>query len=372
MSSVNCEFTDFSLQYTDQDLQYGSDPFLFYLDYSLVPMRTQVAVNKKKKAGLPLKLRLKAWWEGYDADEIRQRIVERMPEEESKAVEAPAAPDKSKSSLVEEELNPWDAEKLNIAQYIWGEGFCGPGGPDYIITLSKLMALSPEMSMLQLGAGIGGPARVLVEKFGVWITGYEESDILVEKGREMSKMAGMEKKADIHLYDPEDFEGFDRKFDRAFARETLFTIQDKEQIIAELEENLKPGGLFLITDYMLGSDAVIGTDTYKQWRVGERSTPYPCLVDDMVDLLKKYHFQVRVNEDISDQYIDMINHAWAGADETAAALAKQENGPKLIQTLMREAEFWTRRKKMLESGDLKLHRLVANKKSGGPGAMSDW
>lgn len=326
--------------------------------------------QKGKDASVPLKLRLKAWWEGYDTDDIKKRITERQPHEEPKAnepaFEAPKAP------ATAENLDPWDNATVDIAQYIWGKGFCGPGGPDYIVSLSKLLALSPEMSMLQIGAGLGGPARVLVDRFGVWITGFEESANLVEKGRKLSKMAGLEKKAQLEQYEPESFDGFDRKYDRALSKEALYTIEDKGAMIAKIEDKLKPGGLFLLTEYVISSDSVLGKDRYKEWVVGERSHPYPVLSDELVEMLKKNRLQVRVSEDISMQYVDMINKAWAGADEVAAKLAKREDGTIMIQTLMREAEFWTRRKKMLETGDLKLWRIVANKKSGGPSMMSDW
>lgn len=310
---------------------------------------------------------MKAWWEGYDTDDIKKRLKERQPDLPP-AEEQKEAPKK----ISVDTLDPWDEETIDIAQYIWGKGFCGPGGPDYIVALSKLLALSPEMSMLQLGASIGGPARVLVERFGVWITGYEESATMVDKGNKLSKMAGLERKAMLNQYDPENVEDFDRKFDRALSKEALFTIQNKNNIIAKIEDKLKPGGLFLMTEYVLGSDAVMGKDRYKEWVVGERHHPYPVLAEEMVDLVKKNNLQVRVSEDISMQYIDMINQAWAGADEVAAKLAKQDDGTQKIQVLMREAEFWTRRKKLLESGDLKLWRIVANKKSGGPSMMSDW
>lgn len=317
---------------------------------------------------MPMGLRLKAWWEGYDPDEIKNRIAART------VVEEPAAEEASKSvgPLTPENIDPWDEETVDIAQYIWGKGFCGPGGPEYIVALSKLLALSPEMSMLQIGASIGGPARVLADRFGVWMTGYEESATLVEKGNKLSKMAGLERKAIITQYDPESVESFDRKFDRAFSKEALFTIQDKNNIIAKVEEKLKPGGLFLMTEYVLGSDAALGKDRYKEWVVGERTHPYPIPADELVAMVKKNNLQVRVSEDISMQYIEMITKAWAGADEVAAKLAKQEDGTQKIQILMREAEFWTRRKKLLELGDLKLWRIVANKKSGGPSMMSDW
>jgi len=314
-----------------------------------------------------LGLRLKAWWEGYDTDDIKDRLRDRAPA----AVAEPEAK-KKVEQIDPDKLDPWDTATVDIAQYIWGKGFCGPGGPDYIISLSKLLALSPEMSMLQIGAGLGGPARVLVDRFGVWITGYEQSQTLVDSGLKLSKMAGLEKKAVLESYEIEGFDGFSRKYDRAISKEALFTIQDKNAMVGYIEDKLKPGGLFLMTEYVIGSDAVIGKDSYKEWVAGERHKPYPVLSDDLVDILKSNRMQVRVSEDISRQYVDMINKAWAGADEVAAKLAKREDGAIMIQTLMREAEFWTRRKKLMESGDLKLWRIVANKKSGGPSMMSDW
>lgn len=323
--------------------------------------------TSKKEPKVGLGLRLKAWWEGYDPDDIKQRLKERQPIE----VAAPKdEPEKQQASA--DTLDPWNEETIDIAQYVWGKGFCGPGGPDYIISLSKLLALSPEMSMLQIGAGLGGPARVLVDRFGVWITGYDTSESLVEKGRKLSKMAGLDKKAVLEYYDPDNFDGFGRKFDRAISKEALFTIEDKAGMVAKIEEKLKPGGLFLMTEYVIDSDSVLGKDRYKEWMVGERSHPFPVLSTELVEILKANRMQVRVSEDISMQYIEMINQAWAGADEVASKLAQQENGAQMIQTLMREAEFWTRRKKLLETGDLKLWRIVANKKSGGPSMMSDW
>ena len=325
--------------------------------------------EKGNKAGpkVPLKLRLKAWWEGYDEKDIAQRLADRQPA-------APAEPKKKDKPAPSGDapIDPWDEDKVNINQYIWGPGFCGPGGPEYIIQLSKLMALSPEMSMLQIGAGLGGPARVLVDRFGVWITGYEESKHLVDKGMEMSTKLGVEKKAQLVEYLPEETSEFDRRFDRAMAKEALFTIQNKKQIIAAVEEKLKPGGLFLVTDYVLGSDATMGKDRYKEWRVGERREPFPVMAEELVEHMKSVRLQVRVSEDITMSYIEMINKAWAGADEVAAKLAREDDGSRLIQVLMQEAEFWTRRKKLMESGDLRLWRIVANKKSSGPSMMSDW
>ncbi len=322
---------------------------------------------------VPIGLRLKAWWEGYDSDEIAARLAERNACDGISDLNDTSAEKKPPDTLdAALPVDPWDEETIEIAHYVWGDGFCGPGGPEYIVGLSKLLALSPEMSMVQLGAGLGGPARTLVDRFGVWVTGYEASEQLVAAGNKLSKIAGMEKKAEISYYNPEEHDEFDRQFDRILSKEALFTIKNKSGMIRAVEEKLKPGGLVLITDYVVADDSVYTKDTYKQWRVGEPTDPCPSTADQLKGLIKGVKLQVRVSEDITDEYIKLINHAWAGADKVATKLVKQENGTALIQTLMREAEFWARRKKMLESGDLRLWRIVANKKAGLTTGMSDW
>lgn len=329
------------------------------------------AQSDKKSVKIPLKLRIKAWWEGYDSSEIEARLALRAGD--NSAVEQIPKEKKAPETLDEVlPVDPWDEDTIDIAQYVWGDGFCGPGGPEYIVGLSKLLALSPEMSMIQLGAGLGGPARTLVDRFGVWVTGYDDSEQLVGAGNELSKIAGLSKKAVLSHYEPEEFEEFERQFDRVLAKEAFFTIQNKAGMIRAIEDKLKPGGLMLITEYVVADESVYAKDSYKQWRVGERADPCPLTADEFKKLLKDVKLQVRVSEDITQDYIKLINRAWAGADKVAARLAKEENGAALIQTLMREAEFWSRRKRMLEAGDILLWRFVANKKASLATGMSDW
>jgi len=49
------------------------------------------------------------------------------------------------------------------------------------------------MSILDLGAGLGGPARILVEKLSLWITSREISAELARAGMDLSIAAGMAK-----------------------------------------------------------------------------------------------------------------------------------------------------------------------------------
>jgi len=325
---------------------------------------------------LPFKMRLKAWWKGYDPAEVARLLRERQPHEapRSRPVPPPLPPGAVAPEDIDLPFDPWDAQRIEIAQYVWGEGFCGPGGPDHIVSMSKLLALSPEMSLLEIGSYLGGPARTLAEKFGAWVTGFEESPRLVDLANQKSLMTGLAKKAEIHVFDPNTLEKFDRKYDRAFAKETFFTIEKKAKLLGLLEEHLKPGGLFLITDFVLASESVVATYTFNAWRDCEtaRRRPYMVTAKELADMCKKARFTVRVDEDVSKDYIDLVNKAWAGADRVAARIGGQADSEALLRTLLKEAEFWNLRVSMLESGQLQLRRLVGSKRAEKPSMMSDW
>jgi len=331
---------------------------------------------------LPLKLKLKAWWEGYDAQEFAERMGIGLGSEKddehngSSASDAAAAPEPAAEDkedlLAPSDGDAWSDARAAVSQLIWGEGYCGPGGSEQIISMTQLLALDPKMSMLVVGASLGGPARALSQNFGVWITGLEASGKLVQQGNEISKVKGMAKKVTLAQYDPEDVAKFDRNYDRIFAKESLFTVEKKKDLIAHLFDATKKEGLFLLTDYVLGSESVVMKEEFREWRDREPTRPFCVLSDELEGMVKNAGFAVRVSEDISKQYIDLISKAWKDAGTVVAELMKSEDGKHLIDPLLSEAEFWARRSKMLQSGQLQVWRILAYKTGGGGKMMSDW
>lgn len=321
----------------------------------------------KPQIKIPFWTRLRVWWEGYDIQDVEKRLLEQAKKPD-RAEPVLATPPEPVDPVLP--VTPWDNRRIEIAQYIWGEGYCGPGGPEHVIALSKLLALSPEMSALVVGAGLGGPSRVLAQEFGVWITGVEEIRELADAGMELSHRAGLTKKAEIQHYDPKSAD-FHRNFDRAFAKEALFTVEDKQELLQAIQKKLKTDSLFLMTDYFIARDGVVSNPAFVEWKDKEPIKPFPVTVDEMLELLKRAGFSVRVNEDVTEQYTSMIARAWAEADKVIAKLLAQgENGRALVDVLMREAEFWSRRSKLLETDVLQVHRILASKKM--TKTMSNW
>lgn len=327
----------------------------------------------KKIAKIPLSLRLKAWWEGYDTEDLARYLAKRQPAAEPPA---PPAPEKKAPELPvitplqgEAEpdpvlpIDPWDQNRIDVAQLIWGRGFCGPGGPEYVIAMSKLLTLTPEMSMMHLGAGLGGPARTLAEHFGVWVTGYETSESLVAAGSELSAIAGLAKKASLTYLDLDEPRPFERKYDRALVDDFLSLIPDKQDLLVRIEESLKPDGLCLITDYFLASDRTLEHPDYRDWMLKEPRKPCLVHVDELVEILQRAGYNVRVNDDLSADYVTLIDQTWAGADQIVAQLYAQPGQAQLVNVVCKEAELWARRARLLRGGHVTYRRLLAAKRS---------
>lgn len=314
---------------------------------------------------LPLRVRLRGWWEGYDLAELQARLDALGPQN-------PAGSD-SKGGEKEPGLaldgtrwdKAWDENRVKAAEMIWGEGYCGPGGPEYIINLSKRLSLTPEMSLLNVGAGMGGGARTLAKNFGVWVDGIEGTAGLAEIGMEMSVMAGLEKKATVTHYDFEALTPFTRTYDRVLSKESIFTVRDKAALFANLEAALKNGGLALITDYVVTDDAALASDEVQEWIEKEPVKPYPVTAETMEQMLKDCNFGIRVSENLTDFYRTMITDTWTETQKLMPQLAKEcddEDGRKFLDTLLQEAELWSRRVKLMADQKLYAWRFLAGKK----------
>ncbi|PCJ33416.1 MAG: hypothetical protein COA93_07845 [Alphaproteobacteria bacterium] len=321
-----------------------------------------------KDIKISFKLRCQAWWNGYDIEDVKARLLtqkndDSQDKDKAKVTEehAPAAEEKKEEGV---SSLPWDKLRMEMTQLIWGDGYCGPGGKEHIEKMSKLLGLNSKMSAIVIGAGFGGPARVLAEEFGVWITGFELSKELAEKGMQMSTDAGLASKAIINHLDPALEQPFDRSYDRAFSKEALYLFPDKEKILKNTYDTLKEGGLFLITDYTLSNAEALENPDVQKWLKQEATQPYLATTAIMQDAIEKTGFSLRVNEDISDEYVKLIEGSWSKAAGIAQELAKKgSEGTKAIQSLMAEAEFWALRAKLLKEGHIHVWRFLGYKQN---------
>jgi cyclopropane fatty-acyl-phospholipid synthase-like methyltransferase len=260
---------------------------------------------------------------------------------------------------------------IDVVQTLWHEGFCSPGDPESIVELTKPLRLSPENSVLDIGAGFGGPDRAMAQAYGVWIAGLEANREFVRRGNEQSVAAGLAKHATLAPFDPDSFELPERKYDRVFSKEFLFTVRDKRRILNEIIKTLRLKGEFLFTDYLLGP-APSAPEKIAAWLPTESAQRYILSPNQLIDEMKQIGFDVRIVEDNTDTHLRHILAAFRRLAETwPQGQEKTENTSSVHSILIREIGVWLGRFQLLETQALRLYRIHAIKPSG-QRMMSDW
>lgn len=306
---------------------------------------------------LPLRLRLKAWWDGCD-------LILRQAQPEAPPVEAP------RRAVIgyRDPERPWETPRVKLAQLLWGEGFSHPGGTEEAIRLAKPFALNPAMTVLDLSAGLGGGARALVEEFGVWVTGLDRDAEFAEAGMQMSTLAGVGRKAEIGQFDPARFELRAASVDCITWRELLHGVADKARLLHAIAVGLKPRGQLLLTDYMLAEGRDPQSAAIREWLAVEPDSVQLWSPDEFTRCLVEQGLEVRVTEDITAAVRRMALSAWA---RLAAGIAGASLTSEMKDCMVAELERWMRRIAAFDAGDLVVYRIYALQ-GASTRMLSDW
>ncbi len=246
----------------------------------------------------------------------------------------------------------WSAARIALAQEVWGEGFVAPGGTDLIMSLVEPLGLKRNMTVLELGAGLGGAARIMAERPGARVTGVEWDPRLAEAGMALSIQARMVRKAPVLSLDETVGRMTLMSFDRFFAKDCLFALPEKSRFLRLIGAVLRHHGELLFTDLVLAASEW-RTPAVEAWIATEPETPDPWSAADYVKLLSKLGLHTRV-EDITERIWTAIHQNWADFD---ARIERTGLDPTLSAALASEALLWTRRVGLLESGELNVCRF---------------
>lgn len=295
-----------------------------------------------------LRQRFVAWWEGYY-----------LPDEPTAAPEpsADTAGDATASPPQGELEDRWSAARIKVSELIWSDGFSFPGGAEHVLKLVKPMGLTKEKSMLDIGSGLGGAARVISKTFGTWVTGMEASETLAAAGMAASERAGLGKKAPIESFDPSTVILPARKFDAVFARLIFLPLSDKKRLLAQMCETLKPGGQLMFLEFVLSAPGAT-SPALAAWQAGEDHPPHLWTTDEFAKQMRALKMDVRVAEDMTSEFRGLVLEGWA---RLAKALKPSTLAPDEAKSLTHEVELWGRRIAALDAGTLRMARFYAIK-----------
>jgi SAM-dependent methyltransferase len=116
------------------------------------------------------------------------------------------------------------------------------------LELASLTGISAETSVLDIGCGIGGPARVLAETCGCKVTGVDLSEPFVEAGRYLNKRTGQLDRVSFALGNALDLPFDDAEFDIVLLQHVAMNIADRALLYREIRRVLKAGAKFATYD----------------------------------------------------------------------------------------------------------------------------
>jgi SAM-dependent methyltransferase len=253
----------------------------------------------------------------------------------------------------------WSPERILVAQLIWGDGFSFPGGGEFAADLAAALIVDKRSTVMDLGCGLGGGTRAIVQRYGAAAHGFDLSPEQAKAGDAMSAKEGLDMRAPIAALDLVAPDWKKRFYDAALLRNVVSLVADKSALLRMVGESLKPGGRILLIDWALGEDETRGA-ALGAYVEGEPRPPYLGTVAQMTFLVESLGYVVRRSEDYTKEFRPVVLEGWRKID---TIVAKGMLNPAEGKALMHEAQLWARRIAAIDAGDLRVARVEALKKA---------
>jgi SAM-dependent methyltransferase len=116
------------------------------------------------------------------------------------------------------------------------------------VELASLCELTPNSIVLDLGAGLGGPARYLATAFDCSVEGIDLSADFVDAARYLTERVGLGDRVSFQQGDACQIPFLANYFDVVWTQHVSMNIENRAQLYREVARVLHPGGRFAIFD----------------------------------------------------------------------------------------------------------------------------
>lgn len=124
------------------------------------------------------------------------------------------------------------------------------GGLEAVETLARHAAITPGMAVLDICAGLGGPARFLAHRFGARVTGVDLTHSRCAAGTRLTALVRLSPLVRLLRADAQVLPFRARAFDAAVSQEGLLHVPDKAAALRECARVLKPGARLAFSDWV--------------------------------------------------------------------------------------------------------------------------
>jgi ubiquinone/menaquinone biosynthesis C-methylase UbiE len=120
--------------------------------------------------------------------------------------------------------------------------------------MAELVAVRPTDHLLDVGSGLGGPARWLSTRFGCRITGIDLTAEFCAIAEHFTRLIGLDARVGFQVGNALAMPFDDGTFDGAYSMFVSMNIADKAQLYREIHRVLKSGGWLVLSEIARGED----------------------------------------------------------------------------------------------------------------------
>lgn len=120
------------------------------------------------------------------------------------------------------------------------------------LELAQSLSLTAASHVLDIGSGLGGPARTLAETYACRVTGIDLTPAFCDAADALSGWVGLSDRVAFQQGDATSMPFADGQFDAAMTIHVAMNIASKDMVYAEARRVLKPGARFGVYDILQG------------------------------------------------------------------------------------------------------------------------
>lgn len=149
------------------------------------------------------------------------------------------------------ELAGIDPGSVTIEQLAPVDHFHARGFPA-TVELADALPVKENDRLVDIGCGIGGPARYLANRFRCQVDGIDITAPFVDAANRLSTLVGMDGAVKFRHGDGQQLPYNDEAFDGGYAQHVTMNVPDRDGFFEEAFRVLKPGAFFALTEHGLG------------------------------------------------------------------------------------------------------------------------
>jgi SAM-dependent methyltransferase len=145
--------------------------------------------------------------------------------------------------------NEYYDNMVTMLELIWGDGYMAPGGAGNVENL--LRGTNPQgKRILDIGCGIGGPAREMATTYGALVTGIDLEAPLIERANSDARAEGLDDRCRFQTVEIGPLPFQDESFDIVISSGAITQTNDKTGLLEEILRVLAPGGYLSCYEWM--------------------------------------------------------------------------------------------------------------------------